>query len=129
MIATLPVVGALFLFVIGCSEPTGGISGKATYKGAPVTTGSISFQMKSKGIAQDAKLDSTGNFKMATPMPTGTYQAFYTPPLPEPQDPSKGGRAPVATSIVPKKYESPETGQLSFEVKSGKNEIPIEFKD
>ena len=125
----ISVLGILFLFVLGCSEPTGGISGKVTYKNAPVTTGSITFQMKSKGNAQEAKLDATGTYTMAAPMPTGTYQAFYNPPLPEPQDPSKGGRAPVVTSIVPKKYHSPETSPLSFEVKSGKNELPIEFKD
>jgi hypothetical protein len=128
-IATTCIAGAFFLFVSGCSEPTGTISGKVTYKDAPVTTGSITFLMKSKGNAQEAKLDATGTYTMATPMPAGTYQAFYTPPPPEPQDPSKGGRPAVVKSAVPAKYQSPETSQLSFEVKSGKNDIPIAIKD
>ena len=91
--------------------------------------GSISFNMRSKGIAQNAKLDSTGGYTMATPMPTGTYQIYYAPIPPPPPGSLKVGGEPIAKSVVPKKYHTLETSELSFEVKPGMNEISIDFKD
>jgi hypothetical protein len=122
------VLGAFLLVLTGCGEPIGKISGKLTYKGAPITAGSISFNMKGKGVAQDAKLDATGAFRMSAPLPTGTYHVYYVPPTPEPQDPSKG-QAPVIATAVPIKYQDLLTSDLSFEIKRGTNDIPIELTD
>lgn len=123
-----PGIATLVLLLVGCSEPTAAISGKVTYKGAPVTVGSISFNIRNKGIAQNAALDSTGAYTMAVPMPPGTYQVYYAPPPLPPPGSMKVGE-PVAKSIVPKKYHTLESSALSFEVKAGQNDIPIELKD
>ena len=126
---TIPGIGTLLLVLAGCGESTGGVSGKVTYQGQAVTNGSIEFHMKNKGIAQGAKLDSAGKFTMSSPLPTGTYQVYYAPPLVEPQDPAKKGLAPEVKITVPTKYHDMQSSNMSVEVKSGKNDIPIEFKD
>ena len=130
MLRMIPALAVLSLVVVGCSEPTGTIAGKVTYKGAAVTNGSIAFQMPSKGIAQNGKLDAGGTFTMATPMPVGTYKVFYVPPAVEPQDPTKKSAAPPEVkTIVPTKFHDLQGSNLSVEVKSGRNDIPIDFKD
>jgi hypothetical protein len=126
--ATLFPLASFLFFLTGCGEPVGKVSGMVTYKGEPVTTGSISFNMKGKGIAQDAKLDSKGKFTMSAPMPVGTYHVCYIPPTPEPQDPRKGP-TPVIATVVPDKYHDLQTSDLSFVMKTGMNEIPIALKD
>jgi hypothetical protein len=129
IIKGLPSMAVCLFCLVSCAgEPTGGVSGKVTYKGAPVTAGSISLHMASKGVAQDAKLDGSGTFVMVQPLPAGTYDVSYVPPTPEPTDPAKGPPRPL-TSIVPKRYNDPKTSGISVEVKGGTNEIPIEFKD
>lgn len=128
MFLHIPVIAA-WLVVAGCGEPAGSVSGMVTYKGQAVTNGSIAFQMPSKGIAQNAKLDAGGKFTMAAPLPTGSYQVFYVPPSPEPQDPSKKAPPPEVKTIVPSKFHDLQSSGVSAEVKSGKNDIPIDFKD
>lgn len=116
--------------MVGCgSEPSGTVTGKVTYKGTPVTSGSISFLMKGKGIAQDAKLDALGAFAMAETLPVGMYHIVYVPPTPEPQDPSKPRKAETVAVAVPPKFRDINTSGISVEISNGKNEIPIEFKN
>ena len=122
------VAGMFVLLLVGCGEPVASISGKATFKGAPVAVGAVSFHMRSKGIAQNGKLAADGAFAMEAPMPPGTYQVYYVPPIPPPPGSAKAG-APIAKSPVPGKYHGLVTSGLSFEVKAGKNDILIDFKD
>jgi hypothetical protein len=122
-------VAAALLFILGCGQPTGEVSGKVTYKGEPVTEGSVGLRMKSKGIAQDAKLDGSGTYTMPAPLPVGTYQAYYVPPTVEPQDPKIKAPPPKIKSVVPKKHQDAQTSGVSVEVKTGKNDITIDFKD
>jgi hypothetical protein len=123
----LAAFAALLPFLVGCGEPIGKVSGRVTFKGEPVTKGSISFNLKGKGVAQDAKLDSSGAYTMATPLPTGTYHVYYVPPTPEPQDPAKGP-TPVMVTPVPAKYQDLQTSGLSFDVKAGVNDIPVQIE-
>jgi len=125
----IAAIGVVSLALVGCSEPTGAVTGKVTYKGEVVTNGAIAFQMPSKGIAQNAKLDAAGKFTMATPLPAGTYKVFYVPPAVEPQDPTKKTPPPEVKTIVPSKFHDLQGSNLSVDVKSGKNDIPIDFKD
>lgn len=124
----IPVIAAFALVLSGCGEPTGIVGGRVTYKGDPVTNGAIAFHMPSKGIAQNGKIDGSGKYTMTTPLPAGTYQVYYVPPAVEPQDPSKKSPPPEVKTIVPKRFHDLQ-GAMSVDVKSGKNEIPIDFKD
>src|SRR5262245_17841744 len=90
----LPISALTVFLLAGCGEPAGSVSGKVTYKGDPVTNGSIAFQMPAKGIAQNAKLDGSGKYTMSAPLTPGTYQVYYVAPTVEPQDPSKKAPPP-----------------------------------
>lgn len=119
---------AVVLFVAGCAEPTGTVTGTVRYNGEPVTSGAIAFHMPSKGIAQNGKLEAGGKFTLAVPLAVGTYQVYYVPPTVAPQDPSKGLPPPEVKTIVPQKFHDLQ-GSTTAEVKAGKNDIPIDFKD
>jgi len=130
LITRIVPASLLVVFLVGCGgEPSASVSGKVTYKGSPVTAGSISFLLKGKGITQDAKLDATGAFTMAESLPIGTYQVVYVPPTPEPQDPTKPRKVETAPVAVPTKYRDEKTSGIAVEILNGKNEIPIEFKN
>jgi len=125
--ASLLLVAALsVLLLAGCKgKPTGTVSGKVTYKGQAVTTGSVNFFAPEKGIGADAKLDSSGKFTLSQPLEAGTYKVYVTPPLPEQLPP--GSTAKPAPFDVPKKYQDAVTTSVSKEVKPGPNDIPIEL--
>ena len=120
-------VGMFALLLAGCGDPVAQIAGKATCKAGPVTVGAISFHMRSKGIAQTAELRSDASFAMEAPMPPGTYQVYYDPPVPPP--PGSAKASPAVKSPVPRKYHGLQTSGITVEVKPGKNHIPIDFKD
>lgn len=122
----LPVVLAL---VAGCGgeKPTGSVSGAVSYKGAPVTAGSINFLSKT-GAGAVAKIDSGGRFKLDGELEAGEYKVYATPPVPEPQAPGTKVAAPPKFE-VPAKFRDPASSNTTVTVKVGSNDIPIEFKD
>lgn len=114
---------------VGCGgeKPTGSVSGTVNYKGAPVTAGTINFLSKT-GAGAVAKIDATGHFKMEGELEAGEYKVYATPPLPEPQAPGTKVAAPPKFE-VPQKFRDPASSTTTVTVKSGANDIPIEFKD
>ncbi|HEY1191646.1 MAG TPA: hypothetical protein VGE74_28695 [Gemmata sp.] len=125
--------GLLFVFAAtvagGCSgdKPSGSVSGVVKYKGSPLAAGEVNFISKT-GAAASAKIDANGQFKVANPMPVGEYRAYVAPPIPEPQAP--GTKVTAAPKFeLPAKFRDPSSSGVVVEVKSGTNDIPIEFKD
>jgi hypothetical protein len=125
-------VGALGLLLaclvlVGCSKPTptGEVSGKVTYKGHPLTSGSVNFHSE-KGIAAIAPLDSSGNYKMSAPLEVGTYKVYLSPPIPEQLEPGKmSGKKPPFD--VPPMFQDLRQTPISKDVKAGPNDIPIDL--
>lgn len=126
-LAALLLLGVL-LGLVGCSggKPVGSVTGKVTYKGNPVTSGSINFFAPDKGVAFDAPLGSAGEYTIAQ-IDAGTYKVYIQPPLPEQLPPGQVSKRPPFT--VPKKYLDPISTTLSKDVKTGANEIPIDLPD
>ncbi len=122
------VLGAALWFLAGCSgNPVGTVSGKVTYKGKAVTTGTVNFINPTTGTAADpARLDASGAFKLSNPLGAGTYKVYLQPPQPEPVAPGK--KVVMEPFSVPQKFQNPQTTTLSFEVKVGDNDFPIELK-
>jgi hypothetical protein len=131
----------------GNREPVFAAGGVVTYKGEPVadaTVGGRSFRAENI-IASGAKTDSSGRFQLMTYEPgdgaiVGKHQFTVTkaviegddPSYYDPMSPNYGKPAPKTTTkyLVPKKYSSFETTDLSGEVKdAGSNEIVLELKD
>jgi len=115
------------LFVLGCGpEPGGVVSGKVTYKGAPLTAGVVNFH-SDKGHASQGTLDSAGAFKLAGELPPGTYKVFLLPPTPKQLEPGKPIEK-VAFDLPPKLQDVAQT-PVTQEVKKGPNEVTITLPD
>jgi len=126
-------VGALSLLLavsalVGCgSKPTGSVSGKVTYKGAPVTSGEVQFIDSAKGKGASGKLDGSGNYTLSGQLEAGTYKVYLQAPTPEQLPPGQVSKRPPFN--VPPKYQDPGQTPITKEVKAGKNEIPIDLTD
>ena len=125
---------ALFLFP-GCSKQVSKVSGRVTVKGEPIVAGRIVF------IAEDGRLDSAqildgaylvsrapiGNVKITI---TGTPPASNKPRVGagKPERFVKPETGPNKKFVdVPKKYSDEKTTDLTYEVKSGKQEYNIDL--
>jgi hypothetical protein len=110
----------------GCQDqPAGTVSGKVSYRGKPVTTGSVNFYAPEKGVGATAELDSSGAFTIKEPLDAGNYKVYFLPPPPQQLPP--GQKARQVTFGVPRKYQDASSTPLSREVKTGENEFPLEL--
>jgi hypothetical protein len=117
------------VFLLGCqgAKPKATVKGKVTYKGAPVTTGSVNFFLPAKGAGVTANLDANGGFVFSESIEPGSYKVFVQPPLPEPLPPgTKSKREPYN---IPPKFQDQAQTPITKEVKTGDNDIPIELTE
>jgi len=127
VLGALVLLGALSVLA-GCkAKQAGTVSGTVKYKGNAVTTGTVNFFAPEKGVAQDAKLDGSGNFKLAEPLEAGTYKVYFLPPQQQQLPP--GQVAKKEPFDVPPKYQDMKNSGLSREVKAGKNEFTFDLTD
>ena len=124
----LVVVGSLN--AAGCSGSNlVEVTGKVTYKGAPVKSGTISFVAADKPAAY-GDLQPDGSFALHTTNPgDGATPGAYRVIVVAMQD--QGGllpeqRSPLPPPTVPIKYTSLATTDLTAEVVSGKKNV-IDF--
>ena len=122
--------------ISGCGEssgPTGGVSGKITNQGQPLTGGAIvTFTSDSGGVATGV-VEEGGAYRLRTPegegVPVGEYKVFLGPPSPAPIDPAAARAAKLAGKTdpeppawnVPEKYRQAATSGWSASVKEGDN--------
>jgi len=141
-------VGLLAVSVIGCGGynygPTGKITGRLTFQGKPLATGTaVSFMQMEKGFLAFGLTDADGKFTVKSwnngDMPVGKYKVMLAPSTtatPAPEKPVSAEEAfdkpelvdPPVSVDFPKKYRDTTTSGLEFEVKSGSNEFEIDLK-
>ena len=123
----------LLAFLTGCgTEPVGTVTGKVTYKAAPVTSGAIMFESADKKVSMSANLGSDGTFTIKSAdragLPPGEYRVAVSPSKigsgEAPLAVAPGEAAPV--SPIPMHYHSLETSPLKASVKAGENP-PFEY--
>lgn len=119
---------ALALAAVGCggTPSAGSVAGTVTYNGGPVTGGSLNL-ISSSGAAALAKIGDGGAFKVDGELAPGEYKAYVTPPVPEPQPPGTKAAAPKKFE-VPARFQDPTTSGTLVTVKSGSNDLKVEFK-
>ena len=107
------------------------VQGKVTLKGQPLPKGSISF-IPSEGRPSTAIIQPDGSYVLSTfkekdgAVP-GRYRVTVTATDADPmQMPRPGGPAPK--SLVPKKYNRPETSRLEAVVDKKSNEFPFDLQ-
>jgi hypothetical protein len=133
------LAGALFV-LSGCGKKVTEVTGTVKMKGQPITLGEISF------IGEDGSLDTSQIQNGAYAMhraPVGKVKITVKSIQPVPYVNRRGGmknapdsgealKTPESESNaknveVPKKYNDQETTDLTYEVKSGKQEYNIDL--
>jgi len=126
------------IWTSGCGDssgPVGSLSGKVTYKGEPVTEGSIVFFNPETGAAAEAQLDLDGTYVIETQvggLPPGTYQVSISPPeIPDPSTPPNTAPSMIPKDMpnVPKKYRRRETSDLTVVIHQGENTYDLDMQD
>jgi hypothetical protein len=121
---------ALATFSAGCEsekQPEGKVFGKVTFRGQPVTEGTISFHNEAAGFGAEALLEADGSYRLPTGLAVGEYKVSVFPPL---VINSSDPRTPPVTEYkkvnnIPGKYHIPATSPLTATIQEGDN--PREF--
>jgi hypothetical protein len=127
---------ALAVGPAGCGGGTADVSGKVTYKGKPVTSGSVVF-VGADGVAVAADIKPDGTYA-ATGVATGAVKVAVSSPNPAAAAAEPGGRGrgpapakpaspPAGWVALPAKYGSPDSSGLSTDLTPGPNtyDIPL----
>lgn len=108
------------------------VTGSVSYKGEPVTEGTVTFFPQGQGNPATGQLGPNGRFTLTTYEENDgaaighhvvTVQVF-----PEGALPGMEFETSSATKI-PQKYDNPETSTLVVEVKEGSNNLELELED
>jgi len=117
----------------GCSSgpATGEVFGKVTFKGQPVTEGTITFLNPNEGGAAEAEIGKDGSYTVSGKVVVGEYLVVITPPVHiVDTDPGKSPPAPVEKPApnIPQKYRQQGTTPFKETIKPGKNELNFDMK-
>ena len=124
------LVIATALCLVGCdSSGLTTVTGKVTYNGEPVPTGTISFVSADKPTAY-GEIGPDGSYSLMTNKPgdgamPGSYQVTVIA-LEDMGDRMPEDRNPLPPPVVPNKYSSAGTSGLTAEVEAGKENV-IDF--
>ena len=130
-------VAATLAALTGCQDSTKStVSGKVTYKGAPVTGGIITLKPKTAtGAAPGIPIKADGTF-IGTDIPPGDYDvavstdnvAAAPPPGGTGSSPTPAGASGGGTKVdIPAKFKDPTTSKITWTVKSGKQDLSIDL--
>ena len=117
----------LTVVLVGCSSPgpaAGEVSGKITFKGAPVTEGTVTFLNSKEGGSGEGQLGPDGAYSIVGKLNAGEYVVVVTPPMEmKDTDPGKSPPAPVEKNVknIPPKYRQQGATPLKFKVEPGPN--------
>ena len=120
------------VLLLGCNSgpARGDVSGKVTFKGAPVKEGRITF-LNQQGLGDsEGELTADGTYAVQGGAVVGDYKVVITPLVViVDTDPGKSPPAPVEKKApdIPTKYRQQGKSPLTAKVKAGKNEINFEM--
>jgi hypothetical protein len=126
------LIGAVM--AAGCSGPNAAsVSGNVTLDGQPLTTGMVGFYPEGgNGAPANGQIDTSGNYSVSTGtdlgLSPGKYIAIVIATKDPPQPYDKTGAEIPPIPITPGKYGNTNTSDLRFDVKAGKNTIPLALR-
>jgi len=130
---------ALLVFALaGCSRPKGTVTGKVSYNGEAVPSGTVAFYGKDDEVSS-APIGPDGTYE-ATKVPLGEVKVTVTtPPPPDPNAAERLKNNPMVIErgivikqekvvSVPRKYNLPGTSGISLTVTQGSQPFDIALK-
>lgn len=131
------MLAALLLAAPGCGKDkdtpeTASVTGSVTYKGKPVTEGTVQFHPQGmKGNPASGELGPNGRFTLTTyGKDDGAVIGHHIVTVQViPEGALPGQEFPAGKYPIPKRYENPTTSDLVVEVKPGSNNFDLELKD
>jgi hypothetical protein len=118
--AVMAVLVSMVVLLVGCgpTEKPIAISGKVTFKGEPVTEGSVQFVEDRTGRGAQVHLEPDGSYQAT--LFAGEYKVAVTPPYLV--DNSSGMPNPYYKKVknIPVKYHSTDTSGFTATVAPGK---------
>lgn len=131
LMSLMCLLGSLLL---GCGSaepdygPLGTLSGKVTFKGAPLTEGSIILTREGGGSGA-APMQADGTFLVTDRIggiPVGTYKVGFEAAQEDAAETPNSPPQKKARLILPAKYYDPAESGLSVEIKEGPNTLEFE---
>ena len=127
--------------VAGCTGrgPLGAVHGRVSFKGAPLTRGTIVFEVTGARPASaqivNGQITEVTTFRRNDGVPVGKAAVAvfaFEPPAPsaatsKPGEPNYMGMD--AKSLIPQKYNHPQTSGLTCVIHSGENEIVLDLQE
>jgi hypothetical protein len=107
------------------------VKGKITFKGQPVTEGSVTFTNPTEGGTAGADIKPDGTYVVQGDVAVGEYLVMITPPIHMVDtDPGKSPPAPEEKPApnIPPKYRGPASTPLRAPVKAGPNTFDFDMK-
>ena len=130
MSPTKHLVAALVVIIAGCNgsgEPTGTVTGRVTFEGAPLSEGTVSFSSEGgSSIVASAVVQSDGAYVLElgedARIPIGQYKVSVHPPAP-PFDPANPAPLEIKEyPNIPPRYRDPASSPLQVDIVEGKQE-------
>jgi hypothetical protein len=124
------VLSVFALVVAGCGKRMGEVTGTVTYQGKALPSGQVTFFGADKQVIGGSSI-TEGKYKVPQVPPGPVKITVTTTPPPSPMvknAPRPEGMPPPLDSIaIPPKYGNPEQSGLTYEVKPGSQEHPIDL--
>jgi hypothetical protein len=122
------LLGLSLLLAVGCggSGGKGTVSGTVSYRGQPLPTGNIAF-FDSKGQPLTAATIHDGKYTVNDLPPGPVKITISTPPEATPPKGQQAESPAQAIRHIPYQYSIPDQSTLTYEVKPGSQEHPIEL--
>ncbi len=126
-----PTLGALLLAPLWGCGPAGGVThatlipvkGKVTYKGQPLTKGTVKFEPDDVGRPAGGKIQSDGSYVL------GTYQDGDGVIAGHHLVSISGTGSQRGKELIPKKYTQRTTSKLTADVDAEHTEFTFDLKD
>lgn len=130
VLSGLPAV----VFLSGCGEPTTRVSGKVSYRGKPLPSGTITFFCSDNKVVRSCQIGADGSYAIEK-VPVGMAKISVSTPPPPPalsaevakMAPS-GGSTPPKPISIPINYNDPEKSGLTYQVPKGDQPHDIDLK-
>ena len=129
----LPILFLLLGALFGCGSkdpfPLAPVQGTVSYQGKPLELGRVVF-IPAKGTPGPqavGKIEPDGSFRMSTANRDGAAigQHVVTVHCRREPTPEEARNLVITESLIPLRYAQEDTTPLSFQVKEGRNELPI----